>query len=70
MEETYLDAFKPVAVKPGEVRPGESGEPPKELSDYEIGQIHAGLLIPNGKAILSMSREIRKWRGHTDPDAI
>ena len=44
--------------------------PPAELSDYDIQMIHAGLLIPNAKAILSMSREIRKWRGVNNPDLI
>ncbi len=44
--------------------------PPAELSDYAIGQIHAGLLIPSEESILSMSREIRKWRGVKDPDMV
>jgi hypothetical protein len=44
--------------------------PPKELSDYDIQMIHNGLLIPNRNAILSMSREIRKWRGVPNPDLI
>lgn len=61
----YLDAFKPVAVMPGE-----PFTPPSELSDYQIQMIHAGLLIPNGQSIKSMSREIRKWRGVENPDAI
>lgn len=42
--------------------------PPEPLSDYDIQQIHDGLLIPNEKAIHSMAREIRKWRGDKDPD--
>jgi hypothetical protein len=44
--------------------------PPKELSDYAIQMIHAGLVIPNADAILSMSREIRKFRGVKDPDLL
>ena len=48
---------------------GETG-PPKELSDYAIQMIHAGLMLPNEAAIRSMSREIRKWRGVKDPDEI
>jgi hypothetical protein len=44
--------------------------PPDPLSDYDIQMIHAGLLIPNAQAILSMSREIRKWRGEPNPDLI
>lgn len=44
--------------------------PPEELSDYDIQMIHAGLLIPSEKAIHSMSREIRKWRGVSDPDSV
>lgn len=63
--EEYLDAFRPVAIKPGE-----SFAPPAELSNFAIGQIHAGLLIPNGQSIKSMSREIRKWRGIENPDSI
>ena len=47
-----------------------SANPPEELSDAVIAQIHNGLLIPNAKAILSMSREIRKWRGVENPDLI
>jgi hypothetical protein len=46
---------------------GQTG-PPAELSDFEINQIHAGLMIPSEKAIHSMAREIRKWRGVPDPD--
>ena len=49
---------------------GKQFVPPAELSDYAIGQIHAGLLIPNEEAILSMSREIRKWRGVKNPDMV
>lgn len=41
-----------------------------DLSDYTIGLIHAGLEIPNEAAIRSMAREIRKWRGISNPDAI
>lgn len=65
---SYLDDFKPVATygNPNEPSPN----PPEELSDYEIQMIHAGLMIPNGKAILSMSREIRKFRGVKNPDLI
>jgi hypothetical protein len=29
--------------------------------------IHSGLLVPSEKAIHSMAREIRKWRGVSDP---
>jgi hypothetical protein len=43
---------------------------PQPLSDCDIQMIHAGLLIPNAKAILSMSREIRKWRCVPNPDSI
>ena len=43
---------------------------PRPLSDCDIQMIHAGLLIPNAKAILSMSREIRKWRCVPNPDSI
>ena len=52
------------------VKPGESFTPPEPLSDYTIQMIHAGLLIPNKKAIHSMAREIRKWRGVSNPDLI
>ena len=48
---------------------GETG-PPAPLSDYDIEMIHTGLLIPNEKAIHSMAREIRKWRGVANPDAV
>lgn len=50
--------------------PGDPITPPPELSDFEIGQIHAGLMIPNAKAIRSMAREIRKWRGNPNPDSL
>lgn len=56
----------PVAVFPGQPS---TFVPPTELSNYDIQMIHAGLLVPNTKAIHSMSREIRKWRGEKDPDA-
>lgn len=46
------------------------GMPPAPLSDYAIQMIHSGLLIPNAAAIRSMAREIRKWRGVADPDAV
>lgn len=49
-------------------RTPEKKEP--ELSDYQIQMIHAGLMIPSEKAIISMSREIRKWRGVKEPDSI
>lgn len=55
---------------PRAVFPGEAFTPPAELSDFALQQIHAGLVIPNASAILSMSREIRKWRGDKDPDLI
>ena len=55
-----------VASKPGD----EPFTPPAELSDYDLQMIHAGLLIPNEKAVHSMSREIRKWRGVKDPDGV
>lgn len=45
-------------------------ERPELVSDADIALIHCGLLIPNEKAIHSMSREIRKWRGVPDPDLI
>lgn len=48
--------------------PGPNFTPPDPLSDYDIQMIHDGLLIPNEKAIKSMAREIRKWRGEKDPD--
>lgn len=44
--------------------------PPEPLSDTEIQLIHAGLAIPNPEAIHSMAREIRKWRGEPNPDAV
>jgi hypothetical protein len=53
-------------VQVGDGKPG----PPVELSDYDIQMIHSGLLIPNEKAVHSMAREIRKWRGAPDPDLI
>jgi hypothetical protein len=43
---------------------------PEPLSDASIQEIHCGLRIPNEKAIVSMSREIRKWRGMPNPDLI
>ena len=49
--------------------PGHKFTPPAPLSDEDIAKIHAGLLIPNAKAIHSMAREIRKWRGEPNPDA-
>lgn len=52
------------------VFPGQKFTPPAELSDYDIQMIHAGLLIPSAESILSMSREIRKWRGVEDPDLL
>jgi len=52
------------------VKPGDPFRPPIELSDGEIAEIHSGLLLPNREAIHSMAREIRKWRGVQDPDAI
>jgi hypothetical protein len=52
------------------VMPGQPFTPPEPLSDYDIQMIHAGLLVPNAKAILSMSREIRKWRGVVNPNAV
>lgn len=58
--------MKIVPVFPGQPQP----EPPEPLSDYAIQMIHAGLLIPGPEAILSMSREIRKWRGEAEPDLI
>ena len=44
--------------------------PPAPLSDFAIEQIHSGLEIPGPAAIHSMAREIRKWRGVPNPDAI
>ena len=52
------------------VHPGDTFTPPVELSDSDIEKIHSGLLIPNDKAIHSMAREIRKWRGVENPDAV
>lgn len=57
-------------ILPKAVFPDEPFTPPEELSDYHIQMIHAGLMIPSAKAILSMSREIRKWRGETNPDLV
>lgn len=48
---------------------GES-RPPEELSDDQIQMIHSGLLIPSEKAVHSMAREIRKWRGVPNPDLV
>jgi len=45
-------------------------DPPKPLSDFNIQMIHSGLLKPDAPAILSMSREIRMWRGAPNPDLI
>ncbi len=56
--------------KPVAVYPEQTFTPPEPLSDYDIQMIHAGLLIPNAKAVLSMSREIRRWRGEPNPDSI
>lgn len=61
----YLDAFRPKMSFPGDPI-----TPPKELSDFDIGQIHAGLMIPSPASIKSMAREIRKWRGIPNPDLI
>lgn len=60
------EAGKIVAVKGN----GSVPNPPEPLSDEAIQMIHAGLVIPNAKAILSMSREIRKWRGVPHPDEV
>jgi hypothetical protein len=65
MENDMEEQPMPVAVKSRA-----AFTPPEELSDTDIAQIHSGLLIPNAKAILSMSREIRKWRGVENPDLI
>ena len=56
--------------QPLSCKPGESFTPPEPLSDYAIQMIHAGLEIPNARAIHSMAREIRKWRGEPNPDLI
>jgi hypothetical protein len=61
-----MDDCIPITV----VKPGEPFTPPEPLSDGAIAEIHAGLLIPNASAIHSMAREIRKWRGVPDPDAV
>ncbi len=52
------------------VYPGQTFTPPAPLSDADIEEIHDGLLVPNAKAIHSMAREIRKWRGVPNPDAV
>jgi hypothetical protein len=57
------DSEKPKIVVIGDL----AHEP---LSDADIAEIHDGLLIPNEKAIHSMAREIRKWRGVEDPDGV
>jgi len=62
----YLDDFP----KPTPIYPGQTFTPPDPLTDYEIQMIHAGLMIPNAKAIHSMAREIRKWRGVENPDSV
>lgn len=41
-----------------------------ELSNYQIRFIHSGLLMPNEQSIHKMAREIRKWRGEENPDAV
>jgi hypothetical protein len=60
------DFPKVVPVFPGDTPP----EPPAELPDAEIQLIHAGLMIPTLKAVRSMAREIRKWRGEPNPDLV
>lgn len=52
------------------VFPGEKFTPPPELSDYEIQMAHAGLLVLTPEMNHSVYREIRKWRGVKDPDAV
>lgn len=52
------------------VFPGQKFTSPPELSDNEIQMIHARLEVPGPEQIHSMAREIRKWRGVPDPDAI
>ncbi len=52
------------------VEAGSAFVPPEPLPDETIRMIHAGLLIPSAASILSMSREIRKWRGDPHPDSI
>ena len=51
------------------VYPGDKFEPPTLLSDFQIRQIHCGLMIPSWEAIRSMCREIRFHRGDPDPDS-
>lgn len=52
------------------VYPGQAHTPPAELSNDDINMIHARLMIPGAEDIHSMSREIRKWRGIENPDAL
>lgn len=59
--------MKPVAVA---VFPGGKFIPPKEISDYDLQMAHSGLLILSPEANHSVYRELRKWRGVHDPDAI
>lgn len=40
------------------------------LPDSSIKMIHNGLMIPNQRAVQRMAREIRKWRGEENPDAV
>ena len=66
-----LKPFRPAPPQPCVTEVSVSGEePPADLSDEEIGKIHAGLVIPNRKAIIAMTREIRRQRGDKNPDEI
>lgn len=42
----------------------------KPLSDFDIQMIHNGLERPNEVCIMRMAREILKWRGFSNPDAV
>lgn len=42
----------------------------KPLSDFDIQMIHNGLELPNEASVMRMAREILKWRGFSNPDAV
>lgn len=52
------------------VLPRDKFTPPPELSTFAVRQMHAGLLIPNRESIVSMTRELLKWRGEENPDLV
>ena len=65
MDPKHFEVFRAVPVYPGE-----QVTPPAEISDYDLQMIHAGLMLATDKQIMSMSRELRKWRGHPHPDSV